>query len=77
MCCAASSDIPLPQTGTGTTLYPANNGEFCNLLSIKGRGDQDFTQNSKSAPHNSEYELSQADFLSLNSKGHKLLIYLS
>lgn len=101
-----------PQTGTGTTVYLANNGKDHNFLTIKGREDQVFTQphcpseqgmephtgplltshslwlqednspcecqyrgtkSSKSAPHGSEYELYQADFLSLNSKGHKLL----
>lgn len=30
-------------------------------------------QSRKSAPHDSEYELYQPDFLSLSSKGHKLL----
>lgn len=69
--------MSLPQTGTGITPYPANNGEVRNFLNIKGRGDQDFTQNNKSAPHDSEYELSQADFLLFNSKGHKLLICLA
>lgn len=32
---------------------------------------------SKSVPHDSEYEFYQADFLALNSEGHKILIYLA
>lgn len=66
-----------PQADKGTMLYPANNGEVNNFLTIKGRGGQDFTQNSKSAPCDSKHELSQVDFLSLSSKGHKLLICLA